>query len=184
MHESHVLRSRGGYVWCQQCGAYYSMSPLTSCGRVKLKRECQVATKAGRANLKRIREGLPPDSLASKLAKRLGTLSPEHALAPPQHERHGSIDPAAPEDHTLSLQDPSPTTLSIAEHDGHASIAATPLQTSKKPYPTALISPSLPPILCAAGSAQLPQPVLQALNSGPCAESSAASPPRARQRPI
>ncbi len=82
VHESHVLRSRGGYVWCQQCGAYYSKLPLTGCGGAKFKRECQVASKDGRGNLKRIRQGLPPDRLASKLAKRLGTLSRGHALAP------------------------------------------------------------------------------------------------------
>ena len=79
VHESHVLRARGVYVWCQQCGAYYS----TAHPRIRqLKRECQVATREGRGTLKRIREGLPPDRLASKLAKRLGKLWPEHALAP------------------------------------------------------------------------------------------------------
>ena len=83
VHESHVFRSRGGYVWCQQCGAYYSSAEP----RIRLlKRECQVPSQQGRANLKRIREGLPPGNLASQLAiqlaKRLGTLSPGHALAP------------------------------------------------------------------------------------------------------
>ena len=79
VHESHVLRSRGGFVWCEQCGAYYSSAD----SRFRLlKRECQVPSHEGRANLKRIREGLPPGRLASKLAKRLGTLSPGHALAP------------------------------------------------------------------------------------------------------
>ena len=81
-HESHVLRSRGGYVWCQQCGAYYSDLPLRGRWSAKLKRECHVASKYGRGNLKRIRQGLPPDKLASKLAKRLATLSRGHALAP------------------------------------------------------------------------------------------------------
>ena len=46
---------------------------------------------------------------------RLGTLS-----LPPLHKRQGSMDPAAIEDHTLRLQDPSPTTLSIPCHDDHA----------------------------------------------------------------
>ena len=79
VHESHVLRSRGLYVWCQQCGAYYSTAyPVI----YQLKGECQDPSRYGRANLKRIREGRPPCNLASKLAKRLGTLSPGHALAP------------------------------------------------------------------------------------------------------
>ena len=92
VHESHVLRSRGGYVWCQQCGAYYSVLPLRGRLSAKLKRECHVASTDGRGHLKRIRlglppdkrirQGLPPDRLASKLAKRLGTLSHGHALAP------------------------------------------------------------------------------------------------------
>ena len=57
VHESHVLRSRGVFVWCQQCGAYYSSAEP----RIRmLKRECQVPSDEGRANLKRIREGLPP----------------------------------------------------------------------------------------------------------------------------
>ena len=79
VHESHVLRSRDVFVWCQKCGAYCSIAGPSI---HLLKRECQVATQEGRANLKRIRQGLPPDRLASKLAKRLGTLSPGHALAP------------------------------------------------------------------------------------------------------
>ena len=36
----------------------------------------------GRANLKRIRDGLHQCELAGRLAKRLGTLSPEHTLGP------------------------------------------------------------------------------------------------------
>ena len=79
VHESHVLRSRGGFVWCQQCGANYSSAEP----RIRLlTRECEVPTHGGRANLKRIQEELPPCQLASKLAKRLDALSPGHALAP------------------------------------------------------------------------------------------------------
>ena len=80
VHESHVLRSRGVFVWCQQCGAYYSTAAQARLQT--LKRACQVPSAQGRANLKRIREGLPPGYLASQLAKRLGTVSPGHALAP------------------------------------------------------------------------------------------------------
>ena len=86
VHESHVLRSRGGYVWCQQCGAYYSKLPLSGSGGAKLKRECQVATQVGRANLKRIRGGLLPDRLASKLAKRLSTSKRRTRISRPQTE--------------------------------------------------------------------------------------------------
>ena len=111
VHESHVLRSRGVFVWCQQCGAYYSSAEP----RIRLlKRKCQVASQRGRANLQRIREGLPPGN-ADAWDNRLGRLS-----LPPLHKRQGSMDPAAIEDHTLRLQDPSPTTLSIACHGGHA----------------------------------------------------------------
>ena len=79
VHDSHVLRSRGIFVWRQQCRSYYS----TADPHVRLlKEECQPPSAHGRANLKRDRHGLPPCELASQLAKRLGTRSPGHALAP------------------------------------------------------------------------------------------------------
>ena len=114
-----MLRSPGDYVWCQQCGAYNSSANPRSTTNL-LKRGCQVPTQQGRANLKRIRDGRPPCNLAVKLARRLGTLSRETLSLPPLHKRQGSIDPATPEDHTLSLQDPAPTTLSMPCHGDHA----------------------------------------------------------------
>ena len=41
----------------------------------------------------------------------MGTLS-----LPPLHKRQGSIDPADPEERKLSLQDLSPTMLSVSGH--------------------------------------------------------------------